>query len=164
MATITTSKGVVFQIDDEDLAEVSRYRWTTLFADKVYAKRNCKGTHILLHRQLLNATPGQFVDHINGDTTDCRKCNLRLVTLSQNAQNTRRHRDSKARYKGLSQASNGSWMSAICKNGRRTYLGLYKTQEEAARAYDAAAIALFGEFAKLNFPPPDQEKLLTFSN
>ncbi|SLN74675.1 AP2 domain protein [Roseivivax jejudonensis] len=96
----------------------------------------------------------RHIDHINGDPTDNRICNLRLATRSQNNQNVRSAKGSSSRYKGVAwDKSRGKWTAGIKHNYKRHNLGRFDCEEEAARAHDAAALRIYGEYAKLNFPP-----------
>lgn len=109
-----------------------------------------------LHRQLMDPPRGMEVDHINGDTLDNRRSNLRVCTRQQNHRNRRRSCGMSS-LKGVTyQASrNGArpWMSRIrLSRSVRLYLGNFDTALEAALAYDEAAVKHFGEFAAPNFP------------
>lgn len=94
--------------------------------------------------------PSVSVDHSNLLRGDDRWDNLREATLSQNCAN-RRQRLSRTGYRGVKNNDN-KYMARIMKEGRSYYLGNFATPEEASRAYDAAALQYFGEFARLNFP------------
>lgn len=95
------------------------------------------------------------IDHINGVKDDNRIANLRQATHSQNQFNKHSQGGSSI-YKGVSfREERGIWRAVVQLNKKSKYLGAFKTQEEAALAYDKAAKALFGEFAKLNFPEED---------
>lgn len=111
---------------------------------------------LIVHRVITGAKKGQVVDHINGDPTDNRRANLRICTTQQNLWNGSSHRDSATKYRGVSRRPGRkvqAWRAQICKDYKVMLIGTYATQEEAARAYDAAALLHFGEFARLNFPP-----------
>jgi len=105
-----------------------------------------------LHRVLIGAPPGYVIDHVNGNPLDNRRVNLRVATVSQNAKNRRAQRGSFGRYKGVHAHNNGWWRAVIWSDGKRHSIGVYRTREEAAAAYDEAAIQLHGEFARTNSP------------
>jgi hypothetical protein len=100
-----------------------------------------------------------YVDHINGDTLDYRRDNLRVATHEQNCWNSRKrtHRTKDAltsSFKGVAwDASSGKWRVQLrAGKGVRVHVGCFADEQEAARAYDTAAIQHHGEFARLNFP------------
>lgn len=91
------------------------------------------------------------IDHINGEAADNRLCNLRIATRSQNNGNTRLPSHNTSGYKGVSfYKQTNRWQAYIKKDGQRYHLGFFATAEEAAAAYDRAAVEFFGEFAKTN--------------
>ena len=107
--------------------------------------------HVMLymHRVVMDAPPGIDVDHIRiDDTLDNRRENLRLATRGQNLSNSPRVRN-KSPFRGVSQSSPNRW---IAKCGRGGYIDCFSSPEDAARAYDVAAVKKYGEFAVLNFP------------
>lgn len=105
---------------------------------------------------IMNPPRGMVVDHINGNTLDNRRCNLRVCTHAENARNNTLIKTTTTGYKGVHCAkANGSkkpWRSRIKYNYKEIQLGTFDTKQEAAEAYDIAALKYFGEFAKLNFP------------
>lgn len=149
-------------IDSEDFDLVSQYNWyTSRKAHKGHCWYYLKAStnkSILMHRLVMGAQKGQIIDHINGNTFDNRKENLRFCTRSQNMCNRAKPR-TKNKYKGV-QAKRGKFRSRIYRDGTPYLLGTFVDEIEAAKAYDAAAIRLHGEFALLNFP---HEKNLTES-
>lgn len=157
---IPLSKGLVALVDDDDFEWlVANGPWHAASLDgRVYAvhtefeaPRTFRA--LRMHKLLI---PGvRYVDHINRNSLDNRRCNLRAATASQNAQNRRRRADSKWPYKGIrgiSDSRPNPWLASITLAGKTTHLGTFPTAELAARAYDAAAIENFGEFAAINFP------------
>jgi len=110
-----------------------------------------------LHRLIINAPKGMHADHINGNTLDNRKENLRLCTCAQNQWNRGPNKNNKSGFKGVSTRARFAgkskpWKAAIMVNRKTIQIGFYATPEEAARAYDIKAKELHGEFAYLNFP------------
>ena len=147
------SKGKVTIIDAADFEKVGHLKW--YYSSGGYACRtkkvNGKKRTVQLHRVLMDAPDKKQVDHINGDTLDNRSANLRLCTQAENKRN-RKAIGGKSKYVGVRPGRRNAWRAQIKTNGKYLYLGLYLTEKAAARAYDAAARKLYGEFASLNFP------------
>ena len=97
-----------------------------------------------------------LIDHINGDRSDNRIANLREATVAQNIANQKRPKRNTSGFKGVSHTKKGAvgrpWAANISHGNRKRWLGSFATKEEAAKAYDAAALELHKEFANLNFP------------
>ncbi len=115
-----------------------------------YASTTIERRVFRMHRLIVGAAPSQIVDHINGNTLDNRRVNLRFVTMQQSNWNTGPRRGH--RYKGVSwDRSRNRWAAYITVDGRRRNLGRYLSAEEAAHVYDAAARLFHGEYARPNF-------------
>lgn len=112
-------------------------------------ERNGRKYVVSLHRLVMRARPGQIVDHRNSDRLDNRKSNLRLCTTAENIANMD-IRGGSSRFKGVYRDRDGRWHAQIGHQSRRYNLGKFKSEVDAARAYDAKALELFGEFARLN--------------
>jgi hypothetical protein len=151
MLSIDVGKNLLALIDDEDFPRVELFTWRV--REDGYIQRTWieggRTIHELLHRFIMGAHEGELVDHENGDRWDCRKENLRVATLSQNAAN--RPTTAERAWKGIYPHGN-RWKARIKLEGQNVYLGSFQTAQEAAYAYDAAAKRLFGDFARLNFP------------
>ena len=117
--------------------------------DGAYVLWHC---HIPVHRYLLKAQNGQYVDHKDLDIYNCARDNIRLCTKSQNHMNRGVNKNNTSGYKGvLCMARSGNYR-AVCKKDRKDYFGgTYASAEIAARMYDKLAVKLHGEFARLNF-------------
>lgn len=154
MKRIPLTKGKTAIVDDDDYARVAVHRW--YYQSVGYAasgwRVNGKTYQTTLHRFIVGAEPGQYVDHINGDKLDCRRSNLRICTQSQNMQNMRNFRSGTSKFKGVSWYKRDSkWRSEIKVNKVSIHLGYFDDEIEAAKAYDRAAIEHFGSFACPNF-------------
>jgi hypothetical protein len=152
--TIPLTRGKLATVDAEDYERVAAFKWRAHSSrGKWYAGRsvmlNGKRQLILLHRVIMDAPPDREVDHINGDGLICTRANMRLCTHRQNTANRQMGRNNTTGFFGVSrQPECARWRAMVAGK----YLGLFKTPEEAARAYDAKAREVFGEFARLNFP------------
>ncbi len=106
-----------------------------------------------MHRLIMNTPPDLVCDHINHNGLDNRKANLRNCTIKQNNANARPAKWTSSKYKGVSYIKRKKkWAVYIKKDGRQFNLGCFADEAEAAKAYDASAKKLHGEFAHLNFP------------
>lgn len=111
---------------------------------------NGKHTSFLLHRIITGANPGEQVDHRNHNGLDNRLCNLRICSQSQNQANKRKLYG-RSRFKGvIRDGKSGKWVARIGVNKKKYTLGRFENEIDAAKAYDAAAIEHFGEFACTN--------------
>lgn len=140
-------------ISDED-RHLLTYKWSIVSTDgtKQYVRANINGKNTYLHRLIMNAGPGEEVDHINGDSLDNSRPNLRIATRSQNSANRRGYRP-KSGYRGVYAQPHGStWQVKISVNGHFIRGGNFKCPVEAAHRYDELARQHFGKFASLNFP------------
>lgn len=151
MAEIVLTKGRLALVDDEDFDYLSQWKW--YFHGHAPATGTPKQ---FMHHKLLQPLPGFIVDHINRDSLDNRKANLRIATQADNTRNRSKSqivagRLTTSRYKGVARG-NRKWVAYIGHAGRRKHLGTFATESEAAEAYDTAAVLYFGEFACLNFP------------
>lgn len=151
MKTIQLTKGFVAVIDDQDFDWLNRWKWHASFNGGLpYAKSQRNNRRISMHRLITGATSDQIVDHKNRDSLDNRRCNLRIVTSSQNMAN--RRKNSRSKYKGIwFDRQRRRWRAAIEFNGKRYSLGRFKEPVQAALAYDQAARKIHGSFACVNF-------------
>lgn len=142
-------------VDIEDYERVTRSKWG--LDGRGYARATTlkflAAHHRRMHAYVLRVQPGERIDHINGDTLDNRKQNLRLATAAQNSRNSRRPNivGKTSRFKGVCWTVDGDcWLANITADGQQHRLGRFSSEEDAARAYDEAALRLFGEFARTN--------------
>lgn len=163
---ITNRKGQTFKVlyDECDHDIVSKYKWYISTTGYVVhtLKVDGRNTRILMHRLILGVSdPAVKVDHINHNGIDNRRCNIRLCTHQENMMNRKKtDKPTTSKYLGVRLKYNktrkgnisGPFIySEIKASGQKFHLGYFKTQEQAAKAYDIKAKELFGEFANLNF-------------
>lgn len=158
---IVMAREIITIIDDEDYEWTKDYTWwSNVKSLYPMTRKHKKDKWQYLHRMVMEQVHGDigksYIDHINGNPLDNRRSNLRLCTHTQNLQNmTKRDISTHSKYKGVSYMNTSQkrvkrWLAYIDKDKKRKYLGYFYTQEEAALAYNEAAIENFGEFARLN--------------
>jgi hypothetical protein len=166
MAQIKLLRGQTALVDDEDLPKVSGYRWRLSGEGYVVASVGSRwqGTFqtLMLHRLVLGTPPGMESDH--RDTTnrlDNRRSNLRIATKSQNQGNRRKTAGAHtSRFKGVYwYRRGGCWKASGPKQKPdgsigQSHLGYFQREEDAARAYNQAALKHWGEFALINRVSP----------
>ena len=160
--SIKNKNGVSILIDKSDLGLLTKHkdghwnfyldiRWGYVVV--TYLKRmGGNGRSVKLHRLIMNFPIDLAVVHINGNKFDNRKENLQLCTRSEIKGGTAGHGVSL--FKGI-RPNGKNWAATISVKGKQIYLGTFKTETEAALAYDAAAKIQGGEFRFLNFPSED---------
>jgi hypothetical protein len=157
---IPLTQGKFAIVDPEDYDRLAKHKWqASRFPRSDYATRFVtigyrRQKHIQMHRVIMNVRPGQFIDHINHNGLDNRKTNLRLATRAQNSWNKRKQRGNhSSKFKGVSWfIREKNWQARIQSNGTKFFLGSFKKEIDAAKAYDNAAKKYYGDFASLNFP------------
>lgn len=138
-------KGKVALISECDVEDCKHFLWAI---DNGYAYTTIYGRKVYLQDFIMRPPKGFMVDHINHDTLNCTRENLRVCTKVQNGYNSNR-KDRK--YKGVTALPNGKFKARITIDGKTINLGVFVFDMDAAIAYDKAAIEYFGEFAYLNF-------------
>lgn len=166
MKKIKLSQNKVTLVDDEDFEYLNQWNWTASWdshGKKYYVLRKNYQDYknpitIHMHRLIMNTPKGMICDHINGNSLDNRKSNLRNCTHAENQRNRGKNKNNTSGYKGVSPLSSG-WVSNINVKGKRIYLGYFVDIIKAAEAYDVASLKYFGEFANLNFPKEQYSKI-----
>jgi hypothetical protein len=172
-------------VDAQDFPELSKYVW---WADHSYGSyrvirlvnKDRGHTALQIHRQIMEKENTNFekevytrlrgndnkelklvVDHINRNSLDNRRANLRLATHLENARNRIKiNKKCSSKYKGVCWSKHHKkWQAAINFKRKSIHLGYFDNETEAAECYDDAARKYHGEFACLNFPPPNKRGL-----
>lgn len=160
--------GGVALIDDCDTPITQGHSWDTIKSGKRRYVRttwrvNGKSKTFLLHRLIMDAPRGVKVDHRDGNTFNNCRDNLRLCSNGQNLRNRGKQSNNTTGFKGVIRLHD-KFSARIEVNRRKTYLGVFTSAEDAARAYDAAAVVMHGDFARLNFPPANNKTRRTNEN
>jgi hypothetical protein len=138
-------------IIDEPIVNAHIWYINTVNGKKYWASNiivNGKKTIIRLHSIIMNPATGMVVDHINGDTLDNRRENLRVCLQSQNIMNSIIRKDNKTGVKGVTYIkSSKKYRVRIVANKICYNVGCYSTIEDAAIARETAALLYHGEYA-----------------
>jgi hypothetical protein len=157
IAIIPLTKGQVAIVDRSDADLVGQWNWMALprpggrghyAVTQDYTKGRQKT--IYMHRLLLNAPRGVEVDHIDRETLNNRRSNLRLASHSENKWNTAARKNNTSGYKGVHyEKRRGHYIALAYRHGKRHYFGSFATAEEAYAAYCQKVKKLHGEFARV---------------
>lgn len=150
--------GLIAFVDDCDFERASAHRWhPSGRRGKEEARTVIGGKNVSMSHFILDLPSGQWIDHENLNRLDCQRHNLRPCTPSQNRFNCGLNKNSTTGFKGVCfDIKHRRFKAHIQAHRQRKSLGYFKTAEEAARAYDAEAKVLHGDFARLNFPDSDE--------
>jgi len=163
MNKIELTQGKFAMVDAEDFDRVNEFKWQYLKVGTGYARRKQHIGYkdgkriqkiISMHRFIIGVEDSKVhVDHINHDTLDNRKSNLRLCTNAENGRNRKIQKGGFSKYKGVFKSSKSRikpFRARIMFNQKPINLGSFAAEREAAIAYNKAALHYFGEFALLN--------------
>lgn len=154
MKQIRLNKGYIALVDNEDFEKLSKLTWfisDTGYAKNTFLDNEKKAKQVRMHRIITNAQKGDYVDHINGNKLDNRKCNLRLCSNAENMRNRKAPVNNTSGFKGVTWSKiRNKWRSYIKVDYRFIDLGFFTDKNDAANAYNEAALKYFGEFAFIN--------------
>ena len=158
MICIPLTQGKHAIIDNDDWELVSGYNWRLTkpvrgiqYATVTVGKKGHRHS-LRMHHLIVGKPPKGFdVDHIDGDTMNNTRANLRVCTHAQNCQNSRTRSDNTSGYRGVYlHKQSGLWHARIHANGVKYSLQYHETPELAYEAYCKAAVKLHGEFARIS--------------
>lgn len=152
MKEINLTQGLVAKVDDKDYQYLNQFKWfarrsgNVFYAERIVTRMGVR-QEIFMHNAIMQPQKGLFVDHIDRNGINCQRHNMRICTRSQN--NMNRIAWGQSKYKGVSY-NDGKIRARIRLNKKLINLGNFKTEKDAAIAYNNAAKKYFGEFANLN--------------
>lgn len=155
MAELTTACGATFLVDDDVAERASHLTWRLDKYGYVMRKTTVRGKKartVFLHREVIGCSDSSvLVDHCDGNKLDNRRENLRLASISQNAQNRPKKPGCSSVFRGVTWSQRcRRWLARIKANDRTIHLGSFIDEHEAGHAYNRAAVQYHGEFARLN--------------
>lgn len=153
MKMILLSNGGETLVDDDDYERLSTHKWyaRTIRGDTYVCMANGKEKGRAMHVFILGRKNGMVIDHQNRNRFDNQKLNLRFATGSQNGSNSKFRKNNTSGFKGVSFDKDANrFKASIAIKRKKISLGRFSDALDAALAYDAAAIRLFGEFACTN--------------
>lgn len=158
MKKILAKQNHFILVDEEDYELLKSFKWrilkgNTTFYAQTDIRLNGYTKTVYMHRIITGDISGFDVDHIDGNGLNNQKNNLRVCTRQQNQMNRKKSTGKTSKYKGVYMKKRDGFFYATIKiNKKPIWIGSYKTEQEAALAYDIKAKELFGDYAKLNMP------------
>ncbi len=162
MKEIKLTQGQVALVDDADFDTLSKYKWCArkqatqigFVAMRGFQLKNKRIQCVLMHRDIMKPPSDMTVDHINHNTLDNRRVNLRVCTNRENCINKGITKSNTSGFKGVSyNKKNKKWVAYVKNNQKIIHLGYFIDKVEAAKIYNREASKIFGEFALLNVIP-----------
>jgi len=159
MKEIILTQGKVALVDDEDYEYLVQWKWyAAKMGNSFYAQRSDynslrkQSVITYMHRVILKVADFKIeVDHKDHNGLNNQKENIRAVTKKQNSFNKKSYKNSTSKYVGVSwNRQSNKWQAQVRENGKIKYLGRFINEDDAARAYNKAAVESYGEFANLN--------------
>jgi len=148
MKKIKLTQGKFALVDDEDFEWLNQWKWYAGAGGRC-AVREEKERTVYMHRLIISCPDNKQTDHINGNTFDNRKINLRACTNKENCRNKGIGIMNKSGYKGVRWHKN-NWYAQIKVNQKCIHLGVFSSLNEAILSYNKATIEFFGVFARPN--------------
>jgi hypothetical protein len=156
---ISLGQGKFTIVDPQDFYRFNVFNWcprqngTNTYAIRPITTLSKRVTVVSLHREIMGHPKGLVIDHRNCNALDNRRANLREATQAQNMCNCRKRPNTSSRFRGVYfYKRDNKWAARLQQFGKVFWLGSFKSEIDAARAYDKAARKYHKEFAKLNFP------------
>lgn len=149
-------------VSEVDFDRVKRVAWTIDTNGYVVGRPPGSKRAVALHRFILEKSGENarlYADHINRNSLDNRRSNLRLCSPSENARNTKLASNNTSGAKGVTRTAAGTWRARIWKDRKEIHIGAFATFEEARAAYDEEARRLHGDFASPNSVIVDRASL-----
>jgi len=147
MKIIPLTQGKTALVDDGDFEWLSQWKWH--YGNGRAARKSSrlfgKEKNIMMHRVITGVSDGMQVDHINHDTLDNRRENLRIVTPSQNGMNRGVYSSNKLGVKGVTRHGSG-FRAQVVVGGKLVYQKAFRTLQEAKDAYEREAQKYHGEY------------------
>jgi len=142
---VSKGKTYVFSMNLNDYFQQNSGYWCALPGKRGMMYLRVPGG--LFHRKILGAKKGEFVDHINRNTFDNTRDNLRIATVSENNRNT----TPRGKYKGIMyNKANKNWRVRIHLNGKISEIGSFKKEEDAVKAWNDSVKNFHGDFSYYN--------------
>lgn len=164
MKLIPLSQGKFAQVDDSDYEWLMNWKWCAVKGyGNYYSQRGIylgvidgkkTSTPLKMHRAIMKPEKGFVVDHIDGDGLNNQRANLRVCLPRENTANRKPSKNGTSKYLGVMWCpSRNNWRVRITSNKKKVHVGEFRSEEDAALAYNRKAIELHGEFARLNVIP-----------